>query len=626
MTSSFPATSNQINDLNNPKISIKKPNSLNRLPHTSSTWIAPKVLPGILTGAIALGLFVSILAVYSPSLAGPFAFDDMTLMAILQGRGFSQLNWLRPESRPLVSLSFAVEQNFFGSSPAVHRFGNLLIHTCAACLLFDLVRILRSGSLEAKRRTGLVSATTFGALVAGLWAMHPLQTESVAYIIQRGESLMGLFYFAFLNSIARYRGSRKLQWGFIAIICFIAGIWSKTVIVTALAVAPLMDRTFFCYSWSEVWRKAGWIYLPPVALGIIAAILLLPSILRGEANVGFGGYAPPVELYLAAQAEMVWRYLALSFWPYQLSIDYGLHPPASVVSQIGWILLTIGLILIAIYFFFRKDAVVGFCILAPLLTLSLTSSVIPTADIFVEHRMYVPLAAIATGAVFFLERLVQSIREKDQKQWIVVIAGMAITVLGARTFIRAADYASGVRLWSGAVAMSPDNDRAIQNLMHAAGPDNEAQVVIPLLLDAIENCERSRLNPRVPLQRLGELLVRAGAFEKAEPILARAIELDEQSKGQGYRDLHRDRDRAAAHVNLALTLAAKNDLNAAYTSIASAIEHFDQDANTRAMAGDFASQLGRNEEARRHFNRALELKPQWPQVSADLAKLEAALN
>ena len=585
-----------------------------------------QMFPWMLKSAIVLGLFVSILAVYSPSLAGPFAFDDMTLMEMLRDDAFAQLNWLRPESRPLVSFGFAVEQALFGSSPSVHRFGNILIHTCAAFLLFDLVRIMRSRSLESNLRTDLVSENTFAALVAGLWAMHPLQTESVAYIVQRGESLMGLFYFAFLNAIARYRGSGKLLWGFVAIMCFMAGLWSKTVIVTALAVAPLMDRIFSCKSWREVLRKAGWIYLPPVALGIFAAILLLPSILRGEANVGFGGYAPPIELYLAAQAEMVWRYLALSFWPYQLSIDYGLHAPVSVVSQIGWILLTIGLILIGIHFSFRKTSVVGFCVLAPLITLSITSSVVPTADLFVEHRMYLPLAAIAAGAVLLLERVVQRVHEKDQKQWLVVITGAALMVLGARTFIRAADYASGVQLWSGAVAISPDNDRAIQNLMHAAGPDYEVQVVIPLLLDAVENCERLRLNPRVPLQRLGELLVRASAFDKAEPILARAIDLDELSKGQGFRDQHRDRDRAAAHVNLALTLAAKNDLNAAYSSISSAIEHFDHDANTRAMAGDFASQLGRTDEAKKHFKRALELKPQWPQVSADLAKLEAPAN
>jgi protein O-mannosyl-transferase len=568
------------------------------------------------------GIFLAVLCVYSPALSGPFAFDDMTLLDSLRGGGFSSIPWTRPETRPLVTFSLAVEQLLFGSSPAVHRFGNLLIHSLAAWMLFDLARILRLKSVAAVSKTDLVSPTTFGLLVAGLWAMHPLQTESVAYIVQRGESLMGLFYFAFLNAIARYHNSGKLAWGIVAILCFVAGLWSKTVMVTALAVAPLMDRAFFYSTWREVWKKTGWIYLPPVALGFFAALLLLPGVMRGDANVGFGGYAPPVDLYLASQAEMVWRYLALSVWPYQLCIDYGLHPPASWTSQLGWILLTVGLIGTGIYLYVVGKPVVGFCILAPLAVLSITSSVVPTADLLVEHRMYVSLAAVAAAVVSLSERVLGQLRKQDAASWLGLVLILAMVVLGTRTYVRAADYASGEALWSGAVAVSPDNDRAIQNLMHAVGPAREAEVIIPQLVEAIKNCERTGLNARVPLQRLGELLVRAHAPEQAEPILRRAIDLDEQSKGQGYRDLHRDRDRAAAHVNLALVLSAKDDLEAAYSSMLSAIEHFDSDANTRAMAGDFAKRLGQTAAAREHFQRALELRPQWPQVLDDLAKLE----
>ena len=576
--------------------------------------------------SVLIVLLAVLFGAYSPSIVGPYAFDDLTLLETLKNANLSQLSWLRPETRPLVSFSFVVEAMCFGSSPAVHRLGNVIIHSLAAWILFDLVRLLRGRTDGDAPGVGHISPAVFGLLVAGVWALHPLQTESVAYIVQRGESLMGLFYFAFLNAIARYHGSGKSSWGWVAVICFVAGLWSKTVMVTALAVAPLMDRAFFCDSWKQVLRKAGWIYLPPIVLGMFAAIMLMPGIMRGEANVGFGGYAPPVHLYLAAQAEMVWRYLALSIWPVNLCIDYGLHPPASITSQSGWVLLTVSLIAAGLYFYIRRDKVTGFCVLAPLLVLSITSSVVPTADLLVEHRMYVPLAAVAAAVVMLLERVVQHYRHHEQQRWLCLVAILAMLVLGARTYVRAADYASGEALWSGAVAISPDNDRAIQNLMHAVGREREAEVIIPQLVDAVRKCEQSGLNPRVPLQRLGELLVRAGAFAQAEPLLLRAIELDEQSKGKGYRDLHRDRDRAAAHVNLALAQAARNDLNTAYLSIASGIEHFDLDANARALAGDFARKLGRTDEARTHFQRALELHPQWPQVVADLATLEATPN
>jgi len=571
------------------------------------------------------GLAIGVLSVYWPSLNGPYAFDDQENLKAIANHsvGFPPpLSWHRPETRPLVLFSFACEEKLFGSAPAVHRFGNIVIHILGMWVLFDLVKRLRS----AVEWDGIVSPSVFALCVAGIWGLHPLQTESVAYIVQRGESLMGLFYFGFLNAIARYHSSGKLTWGVVAITCFVLGLWSKTVIVTALAVAPLMDRAFFCSSWRAVLKKTSWLYLPPIALGMFAAVLLLPGILKGEANVGFGGFAPPMHLHLAAQAEMVWRYLALSFLPYDLCIDYGLHPPSTVQSQSVWIFLTLCLIAVGVFLYLTKSPVAGFCILAPLIVLSITSSVIPTADLLVEHRMYVSLAAVAAAAVLCLENAVIRLRTTDRSQAFGLIVTVFTLLLGGMTYIRAADYASGVLLWSKAVLVSPDNDRAIQNLMYTVGKNSEAEIVIPIVVRAIGDCQRRGLNPRVPLQRLGELLVRGGSYADAVPALERAIELDEQSKGSGYRDLNRDRDRAAMHVNLALSLAALSDLERAYENMLSAIACFDVDASVRAMAGDFAKQLKKPEEARLHFQRALELRPDWREVQADLKGLEVPVK
>jgi len=585
-----------------------------------ASYLASPLLEWIGLSCLAVG----ILCAYWPSINGPYAFDDQeNLKAIeIHSVGFPPpLSWHRPETRPLVMFSFAVEEKLFGSTPAVHRLGNLLIHILGVWVLFDLVKRLRA----CVNWDGIVSPSVFALCVAAIWGLHPLQSESVAYIVQRGESLMGLFYFAFLNAIARYHQTSKPLWSLVAITCFVLGLWSKTVMVTALAVAPLMDRAFFCASWRAVLKKTGWLYLPPLALGVFAAVLLIPGLLKGEANVGFGGYAPPVHLHLAAQAEMVWRYIGLCLLPYDLCIDYGLHPPPSVQSQTVWILLTLSLIAVGITLYVTKSPVAGFCILAPLLVLSLTSSVIPTADLLVEHRMYVSLAAVAAAAVLCLEKAVIQFRKTDRSQVFGLIVTGCTLLLGGLTYIRAADYASGIALWSKAVLVSPDNDRAIQNLMHSAGTQREAEVVVPIVIEAIKDCQRRSLNPRVPLQRLGELLVRAGAYADALPVLEQAIELDEQSKGCGYRDLHRDRDRSAMHVNLALSLAAKGNLERAYESMLSAVAHFDQDSNVRAMAGDFARQLNQPERAREHFQRALELRPNWPEAQADLKGLESAM-
>ncbi len=205
--------------------------------------------------AVVLIVIVA-LAVYANSFRGPFIFDDE--QSILQNPSIRRL-WpiwgpLNPpkggwpvQSRPIMNLSLALNYALFGLDVRGYHGFNLTIHVLGALLLYGIVR--RTLSLPALRdRFGKVAAQL--ALAAALiWTVHPLQTESVTYVIQRTESIMGLFYLLTLYCVIRGACSaRPVGWCLSAVVACALGMASKEVMVTAPVIVLLYDRSFLARS------------------------------------------------------------------------------------------------------------------------------------------------------------------------------------------------------------------------------------------------------------------------------------------------------------------------------------------------------------------------------------------
>src|SRR5690606_16404025 len=129
---------------------------------------------------------------YAGALHAPFLFDDASL---LDSEALHALGWrtVHGTTRPLVQLSFALNWALGGAAPAGYRLVNVTIHALASLVLYALAA--RSLPNPGARGTALA--------IALVWALHPLQTESVTYVIQRAESLMGLCYLLTLYCVAR---------------------------------------------------------------------------------------------------------------------------------------------------------------------------------------------------------------------------------------------------------------------------------------------------------------------------------------------------------------------------------------------------------------------------------------
>ena len=585
---------------------------------TRDSWLA--------SVTIFIVTFVVGIVVYWPSLNGPKLFDDDLMLsdeAQTQTvfETFSSLNWLRPETRPLIHVTFDLETLAFGNVILAHRVGNLVIHALAALTLFGLVRRTQQLIHCQQQANASVVEDRLAVAVSLIWFLHPLQTSAVAYIAQRCESLMGLFFFLYLRCIVELVATRRQVWIIAGIAVFGLGLLSKTIIVTAPLVGLLLDRGFFSASWRIVFRRQIRLMIVPLTGSVIAIGQLLPSISKGTANVGFGGDAPPVGYYLAAQAKVLWLYALQCLWPHWLSVDHGIRPPQYVSDNIGWILATTLYLFVAMVLCWQQKWRAGFFTVAPLCVLATTSSVIPTADLWVDHRMYVPLASIVTALLFGLQTVLLRLHGPlESKRIFTIVVGAVCVLLATRTWVRAGDYGSATRIWSSAIAENPDNDRAIQNLIDATRKEAPASSIMPVLNQALKTAESNGIVPTVVLGRMGEQFAQEGESAKAIKVLSEAIGLDDRYFFNGYRDARRNTERFGMHINQGLALASEGNLTAALEQINRAFRHSDS-ADARALCGSLAMQSGQMPEARLHFQRALELRPGWKDVEADLERL-----
>jgi len=278
---------------------------------------------------IAAGLLA-----YHNSFTGPFIYDD--LPSILTNLSIRHL-WpiwhaLSPpheggitvEGRPLVNLSLAVNYAFGGYNVWGYHVVNLAIHLLAGLTLLGVVRrtLLRP---VLRERFG-AAANELAVATAVLWTVHPLQTESVTYVVQRAESIMGLCYLLTLYCFIRGAESRRPGvWYGVSVVACGLGMASKEVMVSAPLMVLLYDRTFLSGSFREAWRRRWPLYLGLAAgwilLGVLVASWQLPATSANAQRLGLSW-----RQYLATEPGVILYYLRLSVWPHPLCLDYWVRP------------------------------------------------------------------------------------------------------------------------------------------------------------------------------------------------------------------------------------------------------------------------------------------------------------
>ena len=401
---------------------------------------------------------VMALAAYSNSFSGVFVFDDEP--AIAQNANIRTLWPLTTamrapvgstlSGRPIGALSFAIDTALFDGSLAGYHATNLLVHAAAALLLFGIARrTLLTAPLRS--RFGH-AATPLACAIALLFAVHPLQTASVTYIVQRVESLAGMFYLATLYCAIRalaVEAHARVQWAAASIVCCALGMGTKEVMVSAPLMVMLWDHHFA----NDRAVRRGPLYVALGSTWIILAILVAGG--HRSSAVGFGFAEWPWWRYLMTQAAVLVHYLRLAVVPTPLVLDYDWRAATSIAQVVGSGALLLGVLVATILGIVRRSAW-AFAAASFFLTLAPTSSVLPiVTEIAAEHRMYLPLAGIIALAVLGVYTLAGRAAIAAAMIVAVVFAGM--------TYRRNADYHDYDRIWLDTIAKRPQNARARNN-------------------------------------------------------------------------------------------------------------------------------------------------------------------
>ncbi len=569
-------------------------------------------------------LVVAGLLTWWSSLGGAFVFDDHTWIvrnpAIRELGSLDRL--LVGTSRPVLKLTLALNHAAGGSDPTGYHVFNLVVHLLAGLALYGCVR--RTLLLPRLRQRHGDAAPWLACAAALLWLLHPLQTQAVTYVVQRGESLMGLAYLATLYAAIRVEeGRRRLAWGVAATLACSLGMGTKEVMVTAPVLVLLHDRTFAAGSFAAALRARGALH------GALAATWAIPLVVIGPETLFRGEFArpdlpaPDALRYALTQPAVLLHYLRLAIWPSPLCFDYG-WPTVEGLGEAWPSVLVVGGALVATGWLVARGSGAGFLLASFFVILAPSSSVVPIADVAVEHRMYLPLAALCVGGVLLADRALA--RTRTRAPWLGgLLALLAATSLGVATVRRNLVYHDPVTLWQSVVEAAPGNARGYYNLgtvWSARGRKQEAIAAYrdSLALDPTESRahynlanalkatgdlqgalvhyrEAVALAPRHALARmnLANTLQSLGRAEEAIPLYREAVEL-------------RPRDARLRH-NLGIALLAEGRSDEAVAELRQALEGRPRSASTRTKLGDALLGAGRPEEAVVHYRRALELDP-----------------
>lgn len=412
-------------------------------------------------------IVLAALAVYANALPGEFLFDDYN--NVVRNPGIRTLPSgeevpVTLMRRPVVRWSFALNYALGGLDPRGYRAVNVAIHVLAALCLFGVV--WRSFGEVASGPGAEGRALAVGFASALLWVVHPLQTESVTYVSQRLEALVGLWILVGLYALARgARSARPWPWYVAALAAGWIGMGTKELMLVAPVVWALYDRAFLAGSWRALWRARWGLYLGLVPAAVALSLAAAPTVERDDLGLGFGlDWISPWR-YLGAQPGVILHYLRLAVWPQRLCLDY-FWPVPTGVGEVIWPGLVVGGLALASVIGWWRAPRLGFLGLAFFLLLAPTSSVMPMLDAAVEHRMYLPLACVVVVAV------VAALRAGDRMPVTRrgrVGLGSAVLVLvtvalGARTAARNLDYREERRMWVDVIECAPHNPRAHANL------------------------------------------------------------------------------------------------------------------------------------------------------------------
>ncbi len=624
-----------------------------RMPAAEPFWWPAAALP-----LLALAAFV-------PGLGNGFVhWDDVPYILenpLLRDFGGLARIWQplggTPQYYPLTFTSYWMEYQLWGAWATGYFAVNVLLHAANSLLVFYVARAVGAGRGAAW-------------LVAALFAVHPVQVASVAWLAQRKNTLAGVFYFSTILIYLRYCRRGELALYLAALLLFACALLSKTMTLPLPLSLILAERLLLGRRGAGPWLRAAPFLLLALGVGFI-------TVLAERALAPVTAHIPPQPLLAGAA---VWAYLAKIAWPATL---LALYPrwTISAANPLWWLPLSALVAAVLAVWFWRQRLRpaptwgLAHFLLALLPTLGFLPFGYLLSAPYADHFLYFSLPGLFLAVVVLAGRIVARGGQGAR----VAAIGVGAAVLAAllvRTWWQVPIWHDGVRLWSHTLAHNPTAPPAHNNLGIALGRRGELAAALASYQRAADLDRHfwlARSNVAFALRDLGRtdeslaafrgivadapndanarfnlacMLVRCGRPDEAFAEFAAAVRIDPHFT-QAYTNwgvallengrpdeaverlttaLRLDPADSLAHFNLALALAARGDL-------AGAVAHYEraaalQPANSqiRTNLGLMLAGLGRIPEAVENLEAALALDPDDVLAHVNLGALAVHLR
>jgi tetratricopeptide (TPR) repeat protein len=591
----------------------------------------PAARAAVLIGALAL-------VAYWPALSAPFISDD--LPGIVRNSSIRQLSALgevlRPAAAaanavalaPIVNLSLALNYAAGGLDVRGYHLVNLFVHVATAVLLFGVLRRTFETAVLRERLGRGSEALALG--IALVWALHPLQSESVAYVIQRAELLGGFFYLLTLATFMRTVTTRSRTWAAATVGACGLGMLTKEAMANVPLLLLLYDRAFVTGSFRAAWERRWPLYVA------LSTTWLLLAWWATYGAVSFGGWG-----------RAMLAYAKLAFWPAPLVLDYG---PAAIAEHRMYLPLAaiVALVAIALHVWAGRRAALALVCVATLVGTGLTwrrcQDYATTLRIWTDTVAKVPENARARvhlgDALSSAGRPEEAVAQYESALRLdprsapahVHLAGVLLAL--GRLAGAVTHYESALQLQPGSAATHANLAAALLRLhrIDEAVAHYEAAAKHGMLV-----AEEQRRYGRAlaEMGRVDESLVRLREALRLEPANAEThlllgVVLSANSRGpEALRHFTeavvlRPED-AAVRCALADALIESGRPAEAISHYEAALRRQPDDAVTiHASLAQALSLLGRVNEAISHYEEALRLKPDNAELRTNLERLRAA--
>ncbi len=468
-------------------------------------------------------LLVTICA-YVPAIEARWIWDDDHYVThnrpLFEEGGLARI-WTDPTSipqwYPVVHTTFWVERRLWGLDPMGYHVVNILLHAANALLLAAVLRRLR---LPGARLAGL------------LFALHPVQVESVAWITERKNVLSGLFYLGALLAWLRFEGlpgeeasaRRPARWWWLAAGLFVLALLSKSVTATLPCVAAVV-------LWATRGRLTARAVAPLVPLLVLGVGLGLHTAMLEREHVGAEGedwaFTAVERLLIAGRA--LWHYARTLVWPVGLVFIYPrwtldasawwqyLFPAAAAGGVLGlWLARgRIG----------RWPAAAAFCFAGTLVPALGFFNVYPMRYSFVaDHFQYLACAALlaaAAAAMVALRRRLEGGGGGAARVPARVPEAAVLLLLAAGTFQRCRAYEDEDTLWNDVLDRNPTAWIALTNVGARFLDEGDLVAAEAYARRAVELGPRSHET----WNNLGKALYSQGRLDEAAEALERALSI-----------------------------------------------------------------------------------------------------